>query len=189
MQAASPANLAGMLKELANLATNEESIRRPTRKWPGFIPEAPRNPRITVPDYEHLPADLHHVIVLREEARLVWSRNPSQQLESLLLSGGFAFGRPFDGPPMRGIVGVDWRRGQLIYRPQNLLQEVLNYLLSNMNNARICANPECPAPYFLGARSRYCSTDCSAAIQAAAKRAWWREHGQDWRQSRRKSAW
>jgi hypothetical protein len=47
----------------------------------------------------------------------------------------------------------------------------------------ICANPECPNPYFLRARvtQRFCDRPaCSAYGQRQHKRTWWREHGQKW---------
>lgn len=173
-----------MLTELANVVPNEEGLRRFARKFPGFLPESPSNPRIRLPNYAQVPEELHHIVLVREEIRDMWSRSSesSQHLESLLLSGKFWFGVPmFDSPPLPGIIGVNWRRGEFVYRPQTPLQEALHYLLRNISKAKICANPDCPAPFFIGRRSRYCSTDCSAAMQAEAKSKWWKKSGSEWR--------
>ena len=180
-------NLAKMLMDLANVAPSKEAIERLAKKWPGFLPDPTRNPKLILPDYSQVPEGLHHIIVLREEVRELWSRTAesSLQLESLLLSGTFKIGlRPFDSPPLPGVIGINWKRGELTYQPQTLLQEALHYLLRNIRNVKICGNPDCPAPFFIGGRSRYCSTDCSASIQAEAKRSWWQSHGEEWRRSR-----
>lgn len=51
---------------------------------------------------------------------------------------------------------------------------------------RHCANPECPAPYFLAMRrsQKYCSETCALPAQREFKRAWWAEHGEQWRKKR-----
>jgi hypothetical protein len=54
---------------------------------------------------------------------------------------------------------------------------------------RYCANPECPAPYFLAKRrsQKYCTQECALPAQREFKKAWWAEHGENWRQTRRES--
>lgn len=51
---------------------------------------------------------------------------------------------------------------------------------------RLCPNPTCPAPYFIAKRrsQKYCSDACSLPAQREFKKAWWREHGSDWRKLR-----
>jgi hypothetical protein len=54
---------------------------------------------------------------------------------------------------------------------------------------RICANPECPAPYFIANRTthRLCNRDeCREWAQGAHKREWWAKHGAQWRAARAK---
>lgn len=182
-------NLAAMLADLANLVFSEKAIRRLQQKWPGFMPEARQDLQITMGGYEHLPNDVHHVIAVSYEVKRLWSRlsEATGHLESLLLSGEFRSGVPgFNSPPLPGIIGIDWKHRELVYRPKTLLQEALYYLLRNTHRTHICANPDCSAPYFMGGRSAYCSTDCSAVMQAAAKRRWWEDKGAEWRKNRPK---
>lgn len=51
---------------------------------------------------------------------------------------------------------------------------------------RHCPNPDCPAPYFIAMRrsQRYCSEACALPAQREFKRAWWAEHGSEWRKQR-----
>lgn len=51
---------------------------------------------------------------------------------------------------------------------------------------RYCANSECPTPYFLAVRrsQMYCSETCALPAQREFKRAWWAEHGEQWRKKR-----
>lgn len=51
---------------------------------------------------------------------------------------------------------------------------------------RKCENTDCAAPYFIASRKdrRFCSEDCAHLIVA---RRWWKKHGNEWRQARRKS--
>ena len=53
---------------------------------------------------------------------------------------------------------------------------------------RYCQNPSCPAPYFLAKRrsQKYCSDACSLPAQREFKRAWWQDHGEEWRAKRAK---
>lgn len=43
---------------------------------------------------------------------------------------------------------------------------------------RHCQNPDCPAPFFLARKKgqKYCCSKCSAPMQRALKRKWWREN-------------
>jgi len=49
----------------------------------------------------------------------------------------------------------------------------------------VCANPECPQPYFFKGRKtqRFCDRPaCAAYGQREHKRNWWNEHGQEWKE-------
>lgn len=51
----------------------------------------------------------------------------------------------------------------------------------------VCANPECPNPYFLRARpkQRFCDRPaCAEYGQREHKRTWWRVHGKEWKEKR-----
>jgi hypothetical protein len=53
---------------------------------------------------------------------------------------------------------------------------------------KVCGNPECPAPYYIAQRrsQRYCGEQCADLFQREAKRSWWQEHGNLWREQRKK---
>lgn len=184
-------NLATLLSDLANLHTSAAAIRRLREKWPDFLPEAPRNPTITIQQYaESVPKELHYVLYLRGVVQSLWVGNvdATKDLEPILLTGKIGFAIPiFNAAPQPGIIGIDWKHQSFVYRPQTLLQKALYFLMQNSHKAKVCANPDCPAPYFIGSRSnlRYCSPDCLQVVQQQAKRDWWRESGQKWRESRK----
>lgn len=54
---------------------------------------------------------------------------------------------------------------------------------------RVCENPECPAPYFIGRRKqRFCDRPaCLAYGQRAEKRAWWAKHREEQLAKRQKA--
>ena len=66
-------------------------------------------------------------------------------------------------------------------------EQAILHLLNSEDRVMVCGNPECPAPLFFRSRTnrrqRYCSTDCSGIGQRVAKRKWWTEHGQQWREN------
>jgi hypothetical protein len=55
---------------------------------------------------------------------------------------------------------------------------------------RYCPNPTCPASYFIAQRrsQKYCTDACALPAQRELKRAWWKEHGDEWRKARKASA-
>ena len=55
---------------------------------------------------------------------------------------------------------------------------------------RYCPNSTCPAPYFIAKRrsQKYCSDACALPAQREFKRAWWAEHGSEWRGKRKAKA-
>jgi hypothetical protein len=57
--------------------------------------------------------------------------------------------------------------------------QVLLRAIDASDRMRRCANPDCPAPYFIGLRrsQRYCGDTCALPAQREFKRIWWREHG------------
>jgi hypothetical protein len=70
--------------------------------------------------------------------------------------------------------------------PPTAFEQVLRYLIQPNLRAYVCANGECPAPYFFGSRigQKYCSEDCALPAQREFKRAWWAAHGNAWRRKK-----
>ena len=58
-------------------------------------------------------------------------------------------------------------------------------MFEKVERLRKCENPDCAAPYFIARRRDrlFCSEDCAHLIAA---RRWWKKHGNEWRQTRRK---
>jgi hypothetical protein len=178
-----------MLTDLANLQRTPKATERLRKKWPDFMPKAP------TPDFRWY-------LFLSVLVRQLWAGDPDlecvQNVENILLAGQlvgvphkvkdhWSTGRTrWLTHPLPGVIGIDWKRRAFVYRPQTKLQRALAYLMRNSHKAKICANPDCPAPFFIGVRtnSRYCSDDCVQAIRREAKRAWWGEKGNDWRRKR-----
>ena len=54
---------------------------------------------------------------------------------------------------------------------------------------RYCPNPTCLSPYFFAYRrsQKYCTDACALPAQRELKRAWWKEHGDEWRKARKAS--
>ena len=55
---------------------------------------------------------------------------------------------------------------------------------------RRCENSSCPAPYFVARKrtQKYCSEECAAPAQREQKKAWWNEHGEEWRKEHGKKS-
>jgi hypothetical protein len=72
--------------------------------------------------------------------------------------------------------------------PGNLrvfLAFAVNELLGKVGH---CANPNCPAPYYIKRKKKYRFCDrpaCQAFGQRQHKREWWRKHGKEWLASRK----
>jgi hypothetical protein len=197
-------DLALMLSDLANLYPSTESIHRLDEKWPGFLP---RQPKFGIEITQHTPTGeliplnvekgLHYVIWLQNMVRDLWTGDSSDalsgKLETILLTGQLGLGNSpplnfLNLAPLPGVIGLDLRHKRFEYRPQTLLQKALYYLLKNFDKAKVCANPDCPAPYFIAPRSntKFCSAACVEEIRREAKRAWWENSGNEWREKRKK---
>lgn len=67
-------------------------------------------------------------------------------------------------------------------------EQAILHLLKSEDRARVCGNPDCPAPLFFRSRTKrrqkYCSPECSGFGQREAKRKWWASKGEGWRNQR-----
>jgi len=61
---------------------------------------------------------------------------------------------------------------------------VLMQAVKNVERMRCCANPSCPAPYFLAVRrtQKYCDRKCAEPSQREFKKKWWKKYGRRARQ-------
>jgi hypothetical protein len=83
----------------------------------------------------------------------------------------------------------DWKRGELMYKPQNDFEKAVYALFRNSKLAKVCGNPDCPAPLFIAQRKSqcYCGEDCAQVYQKEWKRKWWKNRGSSRRQKQRAS--
>src|SRR5712692_3166562 len=168
------------LAELANAVSDDvpgsEGSRRAAQRfvdrWPGFLPSADDAlilsyflrqvwQRVRTPGWD---------LVL---VGLLFSPTPGELLKEIETFRVFGETEAFDINRLKRTVGlddmiehltVDWARGRLGYKPQTPLQVALNLLIEKSHLTKICANPDCPASFFVAKRSitKYCSDDCMA---------------------------
>lgn len=72
--------------------------------------------------------------------------------------------------------------------PINPFEVALIYLWENIHRTRRCQLSDCPTPYFFQKKKgqKYCSDKCSSDAQREIQARWWREHGKQWREERKK---
>jgi hypothetical protein len=81
---------------------------------------------------------------------------------------------------------VDWDEGIFRYRGGCDFQRALYLLFLDSWRARFCE--KCNTKFIAKrAAQKFCTTDCSAAMQREFRRRWWAEHGAAWRQKRKES--
>lgn len=86
-------------------------------------------------------------------------------------------------------VRVDVARRQIIYKPETPLQTACYWLLQHADKGKVCANADCPAPYFIARKTiqRYCSPDCLKLAQRQWSLDWYNRVGKFQRAGRAKS--
>lgn len=92
-----------------------------------------------------------------------------------------------DSFPNYGPLSVDFRNGSMVpLPPLTAFETCLRYLLRNADRAVVCANAECPAPYFFAGRKsqKYCTEKCAQPAQRKSKQEWWAKNGKKWRHRR-----
>lgn len=187
------ANQLGLLKEFANL--RDEDVEKFRVKHPNFVLSANLTeegwlegvvhrlggggPRLiggralmvaeTVRKSQPIPA-----LRKRDVLRMIWRRDElaNDYLKVLLAGSRVVF---------------DWNRGEIVYKPEDDFEQALYALFRNSSRARVCGNPDCPAPYFVAGRKseRYCGEDCARVFQQEWKRNWWKQKGAKLRKEQR----
>lgn len=194
----SPSNLLDALKDLANLQDDAPSFERFARRWPAFS---------RVLDFDPAPADNYGgysygepvtrmpskvptrfclIWQNREALREIWRGN-SEKLTVVLFGSVYdVIADPDPEWPWPPQLKVDWQRGEFVYIPRSEFDQAVYELFRSSALAKRCANPDCPAPYFIAGRTtqQYCSEKCSGVLQKAHKLRWWKEHGDEWRRKR-----
>jgi len=211
----SPSSLLDALKDLANLQNDAASFEFFAHRWPVLArvldDDLPNDdvPPEQVPEFfeqhgyypmklggfsygeppNRMPPNVPKKFLLmwqmREAVREIWRGNSDKATEVLLRSVSDMLGDPDPQGPYAQL-GVNWKRGEFVYVPRSEFQAAVYQLLRRSALAKHCANPECPAPYFIAGRTtqQYCSEKCSGVLQRAHKLQWWNEHGPSWRRKR-----
>jgi hypothetical protein len=149
-----------LIVDLANLPSTREAVQAFQEKH-----------ELEMPD--------ERVLAFQDVAQSVWSGGSERSIERL---------REVLLPPESiGAIGIDWKARSLSYQPITNIQAGFYYLLQNSNLAKRCGN-ECVQRFFFAKRpnERYCSARCFAAAQKAAKKDWWQEHAEEFRERRSK---
>lgn len=191
------------LTELANLRDDPADFERFEKRRPGFAHVPQQDSAGMGPiGGAAIPNRFWSLHKRMDALRLVW-RGDSLALSELLLPNeppeelmsreeyldrDEETGRPtgWVWPPQ---IRMDWESGQFTYDPRTKFQQALYLLFRRSQLAKICENPNCPAPYFIARKTaqRYCTDKCAEIFQRAWKRKWWAEHGEKWRSSRKRS--
>jgi hypothetical protein len=122
----------------------------------------------------------------REALRQIWRGNSEKLTDVLFGTVWDVRAAPDPEWPWPPQLKVDWQRGEFVYIPRTEFDRAVYKLFRSSALAKVCANPDCPAPYFIAGRTtqQYCSEKCSGVLQRAHKLRWWKEHGSKWRRKR-----
>jgi hypothetical protein len=176
------------LDEFANIRSDAEGWAHFRKRWPNFFPAHYYD---TVNDGSKqnilgYPYWLHHV----------WLNWELGEMALPILLGIDPNPERTEGTPeeawlsdlvsIPGAFYVDWDEGVFRYRGACDFQRALYLLFLDSWRARFCE--KCKAKFIAKrAAQKFCTTDCSAAMQREFRRRWWAEHGTAWRQKRQKS--
>jgi hypothetical protein len=187
------------LVELANLRDDPTAFERFARRWPVFAgvldDDQSDNSAYYPTEYmgfaygdqpTRMPPNLPKRFLLiwqkREALRKIW-RGDADKLTEVLLPTPEEM--KMDDSEWASLwnpqLKLDWQRGEFVYIPRSKFQEALYELFRGSAFVKLCANSNCPAPYFIADKTtqRYCSVSCAEVLQRAYKIQWWREHGSE----------
>lgn len=198
------------LGEFVIMGADADSWKHFRRRWPDFFPEGEysnvtgpmpdvRSSTLTVsfPDSGMRPEDgsSPSIQTYPDWLKQIWRGGETDPYLEIML-GVKSTPRP-DEPcpedlhqasirsiPARGFA-LDWTTGRIRYQGACDFQRALSLLFRESWRARVCERCEA---CFIAKREgqRYCSTDCSEAMQREVKRKWWSEHGKAWREEKSK---
>ncbi|MFZ0466820.1 MAG: hypothetical protein WAL78_14085 [Candidatus Acidiferrales bacterium] len=181
-----PKTLLSALRDFANTGDEPKQIANFLQRWPDFLDrnkvesDVPLSMRdvIVRPFFPSTKGPLYRMFkMLRGSVRHAWKGN--EDMLARLLSTNFE-------PALNNFIVVDWRHGGFRYEPQTPFQAAVYELLKHSGSARVCANPDCPSPYFIAQdhRAKFCSEDCVQTMQRTWRKKWWNQHGKQWRKRR-----
>lgn len=176
------------LGEFANIRSDAEGWAHFRKRWPNFFSESEyakvaQGQKPSVFDYPHW-------------LNQIWIGGETDPYLRILLGIESAPEPASEGTPEDAwIVGLasipaqftaDWDEGVFRYQGSCDFQRALYLLFLDSWRARVCEKCE---RKFIAARAaqKFCTTDCSEAMQREFRRRWWAEHGAAWREKRKES--
>lgn len=204
-QKAGAVNLILGLKDLANLQDEAASFEWFARRWPVFSRVLDEDPadtygatagRINYVGFSYgapwtrmppnLPKRFFLMWQMREALREIWRGNSDKLTEVLLPSLDEIFADPDPEGLWPPQLKVNWQSGEFVYKSRSEFQGAVHELFRRSPFVKVCANPDCPAPYFIAHKTpqRYCEEACAKVFQREWKRRWWKEKGTKWRRKR-----
>ena len=171
------------LEEFANIRDGNEGWSHFRKQWPDFFPEeaydrVAEGLKPSVVDYPYCLHQLWNGADSPVEIMLGIDAAPSRANElwpeDTWLAGVATIPAEFL---------VDWDEGIFRYRGTCDFQRALYLLFRESWRAKVCE--KCSAKFIARrAAQKYCTTDCSEAVQRELKQEWWAENGDEWRKQR-----
>ncbi len=176
------------LGEFANIRSDTEGWAHFRKRWPNFFPESEydkvaRGQKPSIFDYPYWLDQIWmggetdpylHILLGIESAP-----EPANEgtLEDSWIVGLSSIPAQFH---------PDWDEGVFRYQGACDFQRALYLLFLDSWRAKVCE--KCSTKFIATrAAQKFCSTDCSEAMQREFRRRWWSEHGTAWRQKRKES--
>jgi hypothetical protein len=190
------------LVELANLRDDPAAFERFHKQW-HILADVYEETEGTHHIHEtEIPSRFWLIFDRREGLRDIWKheQGPADSLKDFLVpedppeelrAKGYVGARDNESGQLWGSpFTLDWERSLIVYQPKTEFQRAVYALFRKSELAKVCRNPNCPAPFYVARKTtqRYCSDKCAEVFQQEWKRKWWAEHGEEWRTRRKKMA-
>jgi len=177
------------LEEFAIFREDKDAWTQFQRRWPDFFPadeyERVANDEIpSIADYPYWLDQIWRGGETDPYLEIMLGIRPTPKLAELVPEEAGA-ARLSSIPP--ALFQLDWQTGSIRYYGGCDFQRALYLLYRESWRARVC---ELCGAKFIAKRAaqKYCSTDCSESMQRQVKQQWWVEHGQQWREERKKAS-
>jgi hypothetical protein len=176
------------LEEFANIQSDPAAWGQFRKRWPSFFPES---------EYERVAQGLKpSVFPYPYWLGQIWYGGETEPYLRILLGVESGNATLSEGTPEEAWIAdmsqipaelhADWNEGIFRYQSVCHFQRALYLLFLDSWRARVCE--KCDAKFIAKrAAQKFCSTDCSEAMQREFRRRWWAANGAAWREKRNKS--
>jgi hypothetical protein len=176
------------LEEFANIRQDKQGWEHFRRLWPDFFPEDEykRAEEDVNPNIFHYPHWLDQIWRGGETAPyldVLLGIQPGLEPKNEMTPEESWIVDLQSIPPVE--FQANWDEGVFRYQGGCDFHRALYLLFRESWRARVC--DKCNANFIARrAAQKYCSTDCSEAMQRDLKRKWWSQHGEAWRRKRKR---